>query len=133
MRVRQFLKRRIGEELDATATEGPLIQRVLSDLTRMKGILDVNDEAHHCHRSVPKLIDDEDLQGEKRQEAETNNRAARIWIAGIEAVNRKLGLCRVIDLSATQFFLRGSGHAEGTLSPWMMAEGSSICIFGGLR
>ena len=37
-------------------------------------------------------------------------------------MNRKLGLSRVIDLSATPFFLRGSGYAEGTLFPWTMSD-----------
>lgn len=35
---------------------------------------------------------------------------------------RKLGVTRVIDLSATPFFLRGSGYAEGTLFPWTMSD-----------
>jgi hypothetical protein len=42
---------------------------------------------------------------EEKKEAEKNNKAARLWISGLEAVNRKLGLSRVIDLSATSFFL----------------------------
>ena len=29
---------------------------------------------------------------------------------------------RVVDLSATPFFLRGSGYAEGTLFPWTMSD-----------
>ena len=33
-------------------------------------------------------------------------------------MQRKLGLSRVLDLSATPFFLRGSGYAEGTPFPW---------------
>jgi type III restriction enzyme len=37
-------------------------------------------------------------------------------------VNRKLGVRQVIDLSATPFFLRGSGYAEGTLFPWTMSD-----------
>ena len=37
-------------------------------------------------------------------------------------MNRKLGRSRVIDLSATPFFLRGSGYAEGTLFPWTMSD-----------
>ncbi|MDP2825274.1 MAG: hypothetical protein Q8O52_21655 [Sulfuritalea sp.] len=45
-----------------------------------------------------------------------------MWISGIEAVNRKLGVARVLDLSATPFFLRGSGYAEGTLFPWTMSD-----------
>jgi type III restriction enzyme len=51
-----------------------------------------------------------------------NNEAARLWISGLEAVNRKLGLSRVLDLSATPFFLSGSGYAEGTLFPWTMSD-----------
>ena len=70
----------------------------------------------------PKDADDEDLKGDEKKEAEKNNEAARLWISGLEAVNRKLGLSRVIDLSATPFFLRGSGYAEGTLFPWTMSD-----------
>lgn len=40
----------------------------------------------------------------------------------MEAVNRKLGVRRVFDLSATPFFLQGSGYAEGTLFPWTMSD-----------
>ena len=46
----------------------------------------------------------------------------RLWISGLEAVQRKLGLLRVLDLSATPFFLRGSGYAEGVLFPWTMSD-----------
>jgi type III restriction enzyme len=61
-------------------------------------------------------------KGDEKKEAEKNNEAARLWISGLEAVNRKLGVARVIDLSATPFFLRGSGYAEGTLFPWTMSD-----------
>ncbi|MFO0204801.1 MAG: restriction endonuclease, partial [Betaproteobacteria bacterium] len=70
----------------------------------------------------PNAAEDDDLKGEDKKEAEKNNEAARLWIAGLEAVNRKLGVVRVIDLSATPFFLRGSGYAEGTLFPWTMSD-----------
>jgi type III restriction enzyme len=60
--------------------------------------------------------------GEDKEEAENNNEAARLWISGLEGVNRKLGITRVLDLSATPFFLRGSGYAEGTLFPWTMSD-----------
>src|SRR4051812_26195742 len=66
--------------------------------------------------------DAEALKGDERKEAERNNEAARLWISGLEAVNRKLGVARVMDLSATPFFLRGSGYAEGTLFPWTMSD-----------
>ncbi|MBA4148486.1 MAG: DEAD/DEAH box helicase family protein [Verrucomicrobia bacterium] len=111
-----------GEELNTLETEGQMLQRVMPDLMGMKGILVLNDEAHHCYRAKPKDPADEDLKGDERKEAEKNNEAARLWISGLEAVNRKLGINRVIDLSATPFFLRGSGYAEGTLFPWTMSD-----------
>ena len=111
-----------GEELDTLETEGQMLQRVMPDLMGMKNILVLNDEAHHCYRAKPDSVEDEDLKGEERKEAERNREAARLWISGLEAVNRKLGLARVIDLSATPFFLRGSGYAEGTLFPWTMSD-----------
>ena len=81
-----------GEELNTLETEGQMIQRVMPDLMGMKNILAINDEAHHCYREKPKEADDEDLKGDDKKEAEKNNEAARLWISGLEAVNRKLGL-----------------------------------------
>src|SRR5574337_87585 len=119
---RALLKGRTGEDLRTTETEGQMIQRVMPDLMGMKNIVVLNDESHHCYREKPPEADDEDLKGEEKKEAEKNNEAARLWISGLEAVNRKLGLARVIDLSATPFFLRGSGYAEGTLFPWTLCD-----------
>ncbi len=121
---RLLLQGRGGEELDTLESEGQMIQRVMPDLMGLKNILVINDEAHHCYREKPNSEEDDigDLKGEERKEAEQNNEAARLWISGLEAVNRKLGLARVIDLSATPFFLRGSGYAEGTLFPWTMSD-----------
>jgi type III restriction enzyme len=111
-----------GEALDTLETEGQMIQRVMPDLMGLKNILILNDEAHHCYREKPGDPAETDLAGEDKQEAEKNNEAARVWISGIEAVKRKLGIERAIDLSATPFFLRGSGYAEGTLFPWTMSD-----------
>src|SRR2546425_11637101 len=111
-----------GEALHTLETEGQMVQRVMPELMGMKNILAINDEAHHCYREKPGADDDGDLTGDDRQEAEKNNEAARVWISGLEVVARKLGVSRVIDLSATPFFLRGSGYAEGTLFPWTMSD-----------
>ena len=119
---RQLLQGRTGEAPQTLETEGQMIQRVMPDLMGMKNILVINDEAHHCYREKPADIDDENLKGDERKEAEKNNEAARLWISGLEGVNRKLGVARVLDLSATPFFLRGSGYAEGTLFPWTMSD-----------
>lgn len=111
-----------GEALNTLETEGQMLQRVMPDLMGMKSILALNDEAHHCYREKPGDRDEGDLKGDDREEAEKNNEAARLWISGLEAVNRKIGLSQVLDLSATPFFLRGSGYAEGTLFPWTMCD-----------
>jgi len=114
-----------GEALNTLETEGQMIQRVMPDLMGLKNILVINDEAHHCYREKPKRSEEDeenDLKGDDRKEAEKNNEAARLWISGLEAVNRKLGLTRVIDLSATPFFLRGSGYPEGALFTWTMSD-----------
>ena len=112
-----------GEELNTLETEGQMLQRVMPDLMGMKNILVLNDEAHHCYREKPEAeSDDDDLKGDEKKEADKNNEAARLWISGLESVNHKLGVARVIDLSATPFFLRGSGYAEGTLFPWTMSD-----------
>jgi len=110
-----------GEALNTLETEGQMLQRVMPDLMGMKHILVLNDEAHHCYREK-QGADDADLIGDDRKEAEQNRLAARLWISGLEAVQRTIGIARVIDLSATPFFLRGSGYAEGTLFPWTMSD-----------
>lgn len=119
---RALIEGRRGEEMKTLETEGQMIQRVMPDLMGMKNILVFNDEAHHCYREKPGAKEEGDLKGDEKKEAEKRNEAARLWINGLEAVNRKLGIARVVDLSATPFFLRGSGYAEGALFPWTMSD-----------
>ena len=117
-----------GEALQTVETEGQMIQRVMPELMGMRNVMVLNDEAHHCYRAKQDVDDSDDadeegkLTGDDLTEAKKNNEAARLWISGLEAVQRKLGVARVVDLSATPFFLRGSGYAEGTLFPWTMSD-----------
>jgi type III restriction enzyme len=111
-----------GEELQTLETEGQMLQRVVPELMAMKNVLVLNDEAHHCYREKPGEKDDDDLKGDDKKEAEKNKEAARLWVSGLESVGRKIGVSQIIDLSATPFFLRGSGYAEGTLFHWTMSD-----------
>ena len=111
-----------GEALNTLETEGQMIQRVMPDLMGIKNIMVFNDEGHHCYREKPGKDDVSTLKGDDKKEAQKNNETARLWISGLETVNRKLGISRVIDLSATPFFLSGSGYVEGTLFPWTMSD-----------
>ena len=134
-----------GPEVRSIESDGQMLQRVMPELMGMKDVLVLNDEAHHCYREKP---GDEDtdtggsegggagsgarsrvqggdegpLTGDDRKEAEKNREAARLWMSGLGAATRTLGVRRVVDLSATPFFLRGSGYAEGTLFPWTMSD-----------
>lgn len=122
--TRQALEGWRGDKVQTLETEGEMIQRVMGDLMGQKNIVVLNDEAHHCYRErVADAVEtEEDLKGDDKSEAKENNEAARMWISGLEAVKRKLGISLVYDLSATPFFLRGSGYIEGTLFPWTMSD-----------
>ncbi|NOT01774.1 MAG: DEAD/DEAH box helicase family protein [Phycisphaerales bacterium] len=108
-----------------TETPDQMVRRVCRELGNKKNIVVINDEAHHCYRRKP---DGEEvkLAGDDRREAEKREQDARVWISGVEAVKAKIGVKAIYDLSATPFFLRGSGYPEGTLFPWVVSDFSLI-------
>ena len=114
-----------GGRFNSLETEAEMIRRVMPDLESMKNIVVLNDEAHHCYREKPNDVKP-NLKGDEKEEAKRNNEAARVWINGIEAVKRNVGVNSVYDLSATPFFLSGSGYREGTLFPWTVSDFSLL-------
>jgi type III restriction enzyme len=114
-----------GESNGFTETPDQMVRRVCRELGNKRNIIVINDEAHHCYRRKP---DGEDvkLTGDDRKEAEKREEEARVWITGIEAVKAKIGVKAIYDLSATPFFLRGSGWPEATLFPWVVSDFSLI-------
>jgi type III restriction enzyme len=106
-------------------TPDQVVRRVCRDLGGKKNLVVINDEAHHCYRRKPEA-EQETLTGEERTEARKRNEDARVWISGLEAVQAKLGVRTIYDLSATPFFLKGSGYPEGTLFPWVVSDFSLI-------
>ncbi len=115
-----------GQANPFTETPDQMVRRVCRELGNKKNLVVLNDEAHHCYRRKPEEDDGERLIGDERKEAERRDEEARIWISGLEAVKAKLGVKVVYDLSATPFFLRGSGYSEGTLFPWVVSDFSLI-------
>lgn len=85
-------------------------------------MLIINDEAHHCYRH--RIVNEErTLDAAEKEEAKANEEMARLWISGLEAVRRNIDKnALTLDLSATPFFLRGSGYQEGTLFPWTVSD-----------
>ena len=115
-----------GEAPTTVETEGEMLRRVMAPLMGMKSVVVFNDEGHHCYRGKVGASEEEDLKGDDSQEAKKNTEAARVWISGIETVKKTISVPVVFDLSATPFFLRGSGYAEGTLFPWTVSDFSLL-------
>jgi type III restriction enzyme len=114
-----------GKNSAFTETPEQMVRRVCKGLGNKKNIVVINDEAHHCYRR--RVGGDEvKLKGDERKEAEKRDEEARVWISGLEAVANKIGVKIVHDLSATPFFLKGSGYQEGNLFPWVVSDFSLI-------
>ena len=103
-------------------------QRVLKDLSISEGepILVLNDEAHHAYR--PKVEDAKkaDKKKEKDVEVEAVSKddlnEATIWVDGLDRLNEAIGIQMVVDLSATPFYLQGTGHIPGSPFPWLVSD-----------
>ncbi len=114
-----------GKSSPFTETPDEMVRRVCRELGGKKHVIVINDEAHHCYHRKPDA-DGEKLTGDERREAKKRDEEGRVWISGIEAVRAKIGVKAIYDLSATPFFLRGSGWPEGTLFPWVVSDFSLI-------
>lgn len=117
-------------------TEDAMVSRVLRgwgvatggyDAARGKArigeIMVFNDEAHHCYQDKPITLEDE-YEGVDApdKEAAERNADARIWFTGLQAIARRVGVKQVFDLSATPFYLSGSGYKEGFIFPWTVSD-----------
>lgn len=118
LKATKLIKEEVSKE-----SQNAMVNRAFKSLLTKARVLVINDEAHHCYREKPL---DEKLTGEDRKEADENNKAARVWINGLEALSKKMNVNAVIDLSATPYFLRGSGYSEGTLFPWTVYDFSLL-------
>jgi len=132
--TKKVLAGRDGDPGRFTETPDEMVRRVCRSLGNKRGVVVLNDEAHHCYQSVlqadtadaagdaAKPVAAPKLTADERAEAKASAEAAHIWLNGLRAVKGKLGIRAVYDLSATPFFLAGSGHKEGTLFPWVVSD-----------
>ena len=123
--AREVIQGRDPDPVVTTETEGQLVGRVCKDLGGAKNIIVLNDEAHHCYQEKPGKSE-ETKAGDEGDDIKRNKEAARLWINGIRALDRRRGVRAIYDVSATPFFLRGSGYREGTLFPWVVSDFSLI-------
>ena len=99
--------------------EGPgaFAHRVLEDLYDRAPIMVLNDEAHHAWRPPP-LAEPSGPSQVQSTELET----ATVWVEGLDKINRAVGVRFCVDLSATPFYIQGSGYVEGSPFPWLVSD-----------
>ena len=99
-----------GEE-----TPDAFAKRVLGELHERAPVMVLNDEGHHAYRPAPT---DEKLSADAKRERQD----ATVWIEGLDTINRACGIRFCVDLSATPFYIQGSGHPEGSPFPWLVSD-----------
>lgn len=118
-----------GDSTYAVVDKGPetaetLARRVLGDLYDRMPIMVLNDEGHHCWR--PASAEPNGLSTEEKKALEQEKQEATVWIEGLDRLNNALGSERgigfCVDLSATPFYISGSGHPEGRPFPWLVSD-----------
>ncbi|KQW46703.1 MULTISPECIES: BPTD_3080 family restriction endonuclease [unclassified Roseateles] len=114
-------------------SDAAFLRRVLGNRKgRSSAILVMNDEAHHAYRRGK--LDADDTYAIDEETAEVDAREATVWIEGLDRINKALGgranrgngirLC--VDLSATPFFIQGSGNEVGKPFPWVVSDFSLL-------
>ena len=89
----------------------------LGDLWANEPLMVLNDEGHHAYRPAlveggAKLTADEKAEREK----------ATVWVDGLDKINAACGIGLCVDLSATPFYIQGSGYPEGSPFPWIVSD-----------
>jgi type III restriction enzyme len=106
-----------GNKIDTGNLEdfSQVIKRTLSKFKSGTRLLVMNDEAHHCYlpKSKGKTSDNE--------EADENQRAA-VWFTGLKEISKRFKLQNIYDLSATPYYLTGSGYTPYSLFPWVVSD-----------
>jgi len=99
-----------------------VVDRIMRDLSsRGRGeIIVINDEAHHCYQDKP--LDANSGAAKLKKDDKERNEKARVWFRGIEAIAERVGVKTVYDLSATPFYLGGSGYNQGFIFPWVVSD-----------
>ncbi len=118
------------KETQYLESDAAFLKRILGGRKgRSSAILVMNDEAHHAYRRG--VIDETDQYALDDETAEADAREATIWVEGLDRINKSLGgrgngirLC--VDLSATPFYIQGSGNEVGKPFPWVVSDFSLL-------
>ena len=93
------------------------LKRVLEDGARKRNIMVFNDEAHHAYRLGEADDEDDDDDG-----LDAYYREATVWVEGLDRINRLMGIGRVLDFSATPYYLGRVGQNANRPFPWVVSD-----------
>lgn len=104
-----------GKKTNAFEDPSLMIRRVLKSVKPGSRLLVINDEAHHCYKpkASGRISDFE--------ESDENEKAA-LWYTGLSYISEKFKVQSVYDLSATPYYLNGSGYEPYSLFPWVVSD-----------
>ena len=107
---------RLGEE-----TPEAFARARLGDLWDDEPLMVLNDEGHHAYRPAP-VDEATKLSAEEKADREE----ATVWVSGLDRINAACGIGICVDLSATPFYIQGSGYPEGSPFPWIVSDFSLV-------
>ena len=81
----------------------------------------LNDEGHHAYRPAP-VSEEMKLTAEEKADREE----ATVWVSGLDKINAACGISICVDMSATPFYIHGSGYPEGSPFPWIVSDFSLV-------
>lgn len=105
-----------GQKVEAREDMGQMLKRVLGPFKAGRRLLVINDEAHHCYLPRAKGRDTEE------ENSATENERAAVWFSGLREMAKRWQLSAVYDLSATPYYLSGSGWPAYSYFPWVVSD-----------
>ncbi len=105
-----------GKKQEATEDYSQAIGRLLGGFRPGSRLLIINDEAHHCY--LPR----EDERKAEGEDADEENRRAALWFNGLVRITQRFKVRSIYDLSATPYYLTGSGYDPYTLFGWVVSD-----------
>ncbi|MDZ7743449.1 MAG: hypothetical protein U5Q03_17350 [Bacteroidota bacterium] len=92
-----------------------VIKRVMGNFKTGSRLLILNDESHHCYKPKSKG------KTKDNEESDENAKAA-VWFSGLTEINKRFKVRNIYDLSATPYYLSGSGYVPYSLFGWVVSD-----------
>jgi len=107
---------RTGEKMEAREDFSQVLKRVLGPFKPGRRLVVINDEAHHCYLPRIKGRDTDE------ENSATENERAAVWFSGLREIAARWQVGCVYDLSATPYYLSGSGWPAYSYFPWVVTD-----------